>query len=164
MNTVSLIAQNAGFLPTRGSIMIDFVFVAMFGIILVLGISIYLVRYRRLYQLHKWIQIITGVVLLVAVTAFEIDVRFFTDWEALAEPSSFGSATVHGLLYFHLLFAIPTPLLWIFVIWHGLAKFPNPAQPSPYSQTHIFWARLAAMGMLLTAVTGWVFYYAAFVA
>lgn len=164
MNALTLIAQNAGFLPTRGSIMIDFVAAAMFGIILVLGISIYLVRYRRQYQLHKWIQIITGVVLLVAVTAFEVDVRFFTNWEDLAAPSSFSSQMIRGLLYFHLLFAIPTPLLWIFVIWHGLTKFPNPAQPSPYSQTHIFWARLAAIGMLLTAVTGWVFYYAAFVA
>ncbi|PQO34524.1 DUF420 domain-containing protein [Bremerella cremea] len=164
MNAMTLIAQNAGFLPTRGSIMIDFVFLAMFGIILILGTSIYLVRYRRMFEVHKWIQVVTGVVLLLAVLAFEIDMRFFTDWQALAEPSSYGMGTVKGLLYFHLLFAIPTPLLWIFVIWHGLAKFPNPAAPSPYSNTHIFWARLAAIGMLLTAVTGWVFYYAAFVA
>ncbi|WP_233216569.1 DUF420 domain-containing protein [Blastopirellula marina] len=161
---MTLLAQNAGFLPTRGSIMIDFVFLAMFGIILILGISIYLVRYRRMYEVHKWIQIVTGIVLLLAVLAFEVDMRFFTDWQALAEPSSFGMATVKGLLYFHLLFAVPTPVLWIFVIWHGLTKFPNPAAPSPYSKTHIFWARLAAIGMLLTAVTGWVFYYAAFVA
>ncbi len=164
MNAMTLLAQNAGFLPTRGSIMIDFVFLAMFGIILILGTSIYLVRYRRMYEVHKWIQITTGIVLLLAVLAFEVDMRFFTNWQALAEPSSFGMATVKGLLYFHLLFAIPTPLLWIFVIWHGLTKFPNPAAPSPYSNTHIFWARLAAIGMLLTAVTGWVFYYAAFVA
>lgn len=164
MNVLTLLAQNAGFLPTRGSIMIDFVFLAMFGIILILGTSIYLVRYKRMYQVHKWTQITTGIVLLLAVLGFEVDMRFFTDWQALAEPSSFGMPAVKGLLYFHLLFAIPTPLLWIFVIWHGLAKIPNPPQPSPASRTHIFWARIAAVGMVLTAVTGWIFYYAAFVA
>ncbi|MEW4451772.1 DUF420 domain-containing protein [Bremerella sp. JC817] len=164
MNVWTLLAQNAGFLPTRGSVMIDFVFLAMFGIILILGVSIYLVRYRRLFQLHKWIQIVTGSVLLLAVLAFEIDMRFFTDWQELAAPSSFGMPTVNGLLYFHLLFAVPTPFLWIYVIWHGLAKFPSPPQPGPHSKAHILWGRIAAIGMLLTAVTGWIFYYAAFVA
>ncbi|MBI1247153.1 DUF420 domain-containing protein [bacterium] len=164
MNETTLLAQHAGFLPSRGSIMIDFVFVAMFGIILVLGVSIYLVRYLRMYQVHKWIQVITGIVLLVTVIAFEVDMRFFTDWEKLAEPSKFGSTTVHNLLYFHLLFAIPTPILWIVVIWRALLKFPSPPEPGPHSASHLFWGRLAAIGMLLTAVTGWVFYYAAFVA
>lgn len=144
--------------------MIDFVFLAMFGIILILAISIYLVRYKRMYQVHKWIQIVTAVVLLVAVIGFEIDMRFFTDWETLAEPSSFGMPAVKGLLYFHLLFAVPTPLLWIAVIWHALAKIPNPPQPSPASKLHVLLARIAAIGMVMTAVTGWIFYYAAFVA
>lgn len=164
MDVIYLLGQNAGFLPTRGSVMLDFVFLAMFAIILVLGISIYLVRYRRMFELHKQIQVISGIVLLVAVVAFEIDVRFFTDWQALAEPSSFSPTTIRTLLWIHLAFAVPTPFLWVFVIWHGLTKFSDPAEPGPYSRIHIFWGWLAAIGMLLTAVTGWVFYYAAFVA
>lgn len=155
-----------GFLPTRGSFMLDFVFVAMFAIIAVMAVSIWLVRYRRQYELHKRLQITLGLVLLVAVTAFEIDLQFITqDWRPLAEPSPFyASGFVDCCLWVHLCFAVPTPLLWIFVIVQGLRKFPRPAQPGPYSRRHIFWARLAAAGMFLTAFTGWIFYWVAFVA
>ncbi len=165
----ALLAQNHGFLPTRGSVMLDFVFVAMFGIIAVMGVSIYLVRYRRLYELHKWIQLVTAVVLLVAVTAFEIDLRFVTkDWEKLAEPSPYYEPGTWNAVWYtlviHLCFAVPTPFLWIFVIVQALRKFPRPTMPGQHSRQHIFWARLAAVGMLCTAVTGWVFYWLAFVA
>ncbi|MEX0794434.1 MAG: DUF420 domain-containing protein [Pirellulaceae bacterium] len=165
MDAVALIGQNYGFLPTRGSIMIDFVFAAMFGIILVLGMSIYLVRYQRKYQLHKWIQIVVGLVLLVAVVAFEVDMRLFTNWRELAEPSPYYQGGLVDIsLGIHLCFAIPTPVLWIVVIWRALKRFPNPPIPGDHSASHVFWGWLAAIGMLMTAVTGWVFYFLAFVA
>jgi putative membrane protein len=158
--------SHRGFLPTRGSFMLDFVFLAMFGIIAMLAVSIYLVRSRRRYELHKRIQIALGLILLVAVTAFEIDLNFIVqDWRPLAEPSPyFASGMVDYSLWIHLCFAVPTPLLWIFVIVQGLRKIPQPAGPCAYSRRHIFWARLAAAGMLLTAITGWIFYWLAFVA
>jgi uncharacterized membrane protein YozB (DUF420 family) len=159
-------AHWTGFLGTRASFMLDFVFVAMFGILLVLGVSIYLVKFQRKYELHKRIQIILGIVLLATVGAFEVDMRLFTDWEELAKPSRFYKAgTWDGVwtsLAIHLLFAIPTPFLWAYVIVQAVRKFPNPAQPGSYSSTHILWGKLAALGMLLTAVTGWVFYVIAF--
>lgn len=160
-----LLAQNGGFLPTRGSIMLDFVFTAMFGIVLILAASIYLVRSTQKYDLHKWIQIISGAVLLLTVIAFEVDMRFFTDWKALAKPSPyFEGGIVHISLYIHLLFAVPTPFLWIYVIVTGLRKFPAPAAPNEHSASHKFWAWPAAIGMFMTAFTGWIFYYLAFVA
>jgi len=164
MNTFLVLGQTAGFLPTRGSIMIDFVFVAMFAIVLVLGYSIYLVRVQKNFWLHKWIQIVTAIVLLLAVVAFEVDMRFFTDWQALAEPSSFGMTVVKTLLAIHLVFAIPTPILWAVVIWRAVLKFPSPVAPNEHSASHRFWAWISAIGMIMTAVTGWIFYYAAFVA
>jgi len=160
-----LLAQNYGFLPTRGSVMLDFVFLAMFGVIVIMGISIGLVRFRRMYNLHKWLQITLGVVLLLAVIAFEVDMRFFTSWRELAEPSPYyASGTVDWSLYIHLAFAIPTPLLWIYVIVMAVRRFPAPVMPNNYSATHKFWARIAAIGMTMTAVTGWIFYYLGFVA
>jgi len=162
--TPLLLAQNAGFLPTRGSVMIDFVFVAMFAVILVLAYSIYLVRVSKQFNLHKWIQIALAAILLIAVVAFEVDVQFFTDWEALAEPSQFGMLTVKILLWIHLLFAVPTPFIWGVVIWMGLSRFPSPPVPGPHSETHRKLGWIAAIGMLMTAITGWIFYYAAFVA
>ena len=43
-----------GFLPFgRGSLMLDVVFVAMFVIVPLLALSLWLVKFRRNYQLHK---------------------------------------------------------------------------------------------------------------
>jgi len=159
-----------GFLGTRGSLMLDVVFLAMFVIVPVMGVSIYLVKYRRRYQLHKQIQLALAIVLLVAVTAFEIDMQWMTKWELRAVPSVYfnlerkWSCPVGISLIVHLLFAVPTAFLWIFVIVQAMRKFPNPIGPNEYSRQHVFWARLAAFEMLMTAITGWVFYTLAFVA
>jgi len=51
----------------------------------------------------------------------------------------------------------------IFVIVQAVRKFPSPPTPNEYSRHHLFWAKLAAFEMLMTAVTGWVFYVLAFV-
>jgi len=165
---MQLLAQNHGFLPTRGSIMLDVVFVAMFAIVPVLLFSIYLVKYRGNFALHKTIQIASAVVLLVAVVAFEVDVRLFTDWELLAAPSPYYQADtwcpVWISLVIHLCVAIPTPLLWIVVIVQALRRFPSPPTPGAHSGAHKTLGWIAAIGMVLTAVTGWVFYWMAFVA
>lgn len=156
-----------GFIPgSRGSLMLDVVFLAMFLIVPLMGASIYLVRYRRRFNLHKWLQIGMGLVLLVAVAAFEVDMQFFTKWEDMARPSRFWSDTGQNWVWYslivHLCFAVPTPLLWIFVIVQAVRKFASPPKPNAYSASHKFWARLAAIEMTLTAVTGWVFYVLAF--
>jgi uncharacterized membrane protein YozB (DUF420 family) len=157
-----------GFLGTRGSLMLDLVFLAMFAVVPVMAFSIYLVKYRRKYELHRNIQFTLGIVLLVAVTLFELDIQFVSPWELRAEPSPFFDSErpwtcPAGIsLIVHLLFAVPTALLWIYVIVQGLRKFPRPTTPSPYSPRHILLARPAAIGMCLTAVTGWIFYWLAF--
>jgi uncharacterized membrane protein YozB (DUF420 family) len=67
-------------------------------------------------------------------------------------------------LYVHLVFSISTACLWVYVVAAALRNIPLPPGPSPYSRRHIFWARLAAIDLALTAITGWVFYWLAFVA
>ena len=49
--------------------MLDVVFLAMFVVVPVMLYSIYLVRYRRRYRLHKRLQLGLGLILLMAVTA-----------------------------------------------------------------------------------------------
>jgi len=156
-----------GFLGTRASLMLDVVFVAMFAVVPVMLWSIAQVRYRRRYTLHKRVQLVLAAILLIAVLAFEIDMRFFTDWQLRAERSPyFSSATnwVKVALGVHLFFAIPTAFLWIYVVWHALRNIPDPPRPSEHSAHHIRWAWAAAWEMIGTALTGWVFYYLAFVA
>jgi uncharacterized membrane protein YozB (DUF420 family) len=156
-----------GFLGTRGSLMLDVVFVAMLLIVPLLGVSVWLVK-RRKYNLHKWLQIGMGVVLLLAVIAFEGDIRFITNWRALAVGSPYFKAGEWNVVYYslivHLSFAIPAPIVWIVVIVQALRKFPIPPTPGKHSHDHKKGGWLAVILMTLTAVTGWVFYYLAFVA
>lgn len=157
-----------GFLGTRGSFMLDFVFVAMFAAILVMTWSIYEVKYRRRFLLHRLVQISLGIVLLIAVVAFEVEIRIF-GWMHRAEASPFWvegrwNDWVDYSLGVHLLFAIPTPFVWAYVIIQGVRKFPKPPMPNEYSRSHIWWARFAAFEMTMTTVTGWAFYYLAFAA
>ena len=153
-----------GFLGTRASLMLDVVFVAMFAVNAVMVWSIYQLRSRGRFSLHKWTQLTLAAVLLVAVTAFEIDMRVY-GWEARAAGEIEGSAglLVWKALYVHLVFAISSAFLWPFVIYRALRQFPAPPTPGQHSRSHIFWARLAALDMLMTSITGWVFYVLAFV-
>jgi putative membrane protein len=176
-----------GFLPTRASLMLDVVFLAMFAVLPILGVSIYLVKYRRLYALHKRIQLVLGFVLLAAVALFEIDMRFISGWQERAAESPYyrpieapgailatvylkvlNRPQVEGWVFtslaIHLFFAVTTTVLWAAVIVRALRKFPNPPAPCAHSASHMFWARIAAIDMALTALTGWIFYYLAFVA
>ncbi len=156
-----------GFLGTRASLMLDVVFVTMFAVVPVLAWSIWQVRYRRRYELHKRVQLGLAGLLLVAIMAFEIDIRFVTDWRALAEPSPYFRSPVNWVmvsLLVHLFFAIPTAILWVYVVWHALRHIPDPPGPSEHSRKHIRWAWLAACEMFATAATGWLFYYLAFMA
>jgi len=156
-----------GFLGTRASLMLDLVFLAMFAVLPVLGWSIAQVKYRRRYLLHKHVQLTLGAVLLVTVSAFEIDMRI-NGWRDRAAASRFWSASglnwVDAALALHLCFAVTTALAWIVVIARALMNFPSPPAPCPHSLWHIRWAKVAAVDMLLTAVTGWLFYWMAFVA
>ena len=153
-----------GILPTRGSVMLDLVAIGMLVVVAALMVSVYLVKVKRKYLLHKRIQLSLGILLLVVVTAFEIEMRFFVEWSDLAKASPFyESGIVHWALGVHLCFAIPTPLLWIYVIFGALRRFDPIPKPNKYSEHHRRFAWIAAIGMVLTAVTGWVFFVLAFV-
>ena len=153
-----------GFLGTRASFMLDVVFVAMFLVIAVMGWSIYQVRYHKRFALHKNTQVVLAVVLFITVTAFELDMRIY-GWEERAAGKLGGSANaiVWTALYSHLIFAISSFFLWPIVIVRAMRQYPTPPAPNTHSRSHLFWARLAAVDMLLTSITGWVFYYLAFV-
>ena len=175
-----------GFLGTRASLMLDVVFLAMFAIVPVLGWSVWLAK-RRNYLLHKQVQVVLMVVLGLTVGVFEVDIRFVSGWRERAELSPYymsvnsagpawdllykqalGRDTVPGWVFraltIHLFFAVSTTILWAWVGIRALRRFPSPPEPGPHSPSHLFWGKLAAWDMLLTASTGWIFYWIAFVA
>ena len=152
-----------GFLGTRASVSLDLLFIGMIVIVPVLAWSIYQVKYRRRYELHKRVQVALGLVLLVAVVVFEIDIRL-NGWRERAAGQLGGDPPqiVWTALYIHLVFAIVATVLWPIVIVRALRNFPNPPMPGPHSAFHVRWAWIAAIDMFITAVTGCTFYWLAF--
>lgn len=157
-----------GFLPWRGSFMLDVVVVAMLAVLPLLAWSIQLAKQKR-FALHKAVQITLATVLLAAVTLFEVDMRL-TGWVDRAKDSPYfqtdhkWSCPAGVSLLVHLCFAIPTLLLWIYVVAQALRKFPSPPSPGPHSAAHRRFGKLAGIGLFMTAMTGWAFYYLAFIA
>ena len=143
--------------------MLDLVAIAMVGVVPALAYSVYVVRCQRNFRLHKRIQLILGVVLLVAVGMFEIDIRLH-GWRQFAEASAYYDSLVFPVLYVHLVFAVSTTALWVYTIVAALRRFTSPPVPNTYSRRHRRVARIAAVDMFCTAVTGWLFYVLAFVA
>jgi hypothetical protein len=153
-----------GFLGTRATLTLDLLVVTMLAVVAVLAWSVYQVKYRRRYSLHKWTQITLASVLLVTITLFEVDVRLH-GWVGRAAGQLDGEPplVVWYALYVHLVFAVTTVVLWPVVIVLALRNFPNPPRPDRHSRIHIPLARMAAADMVLTAMSGWVFYWVAFV-
>ena len=150
-----------GFLGTRASLMLDLVCLAMVGVVAALGWSVRQVRVHRRYNLHRRTQLVLAGLLLVVLIVFEVDVRLH-GWQERSAGQLGGEAsrTAMIVLGVHLFFAITTVVLWIVVLaWR---RFPNPPQPNEHSKFHRRWARLAAWDMVLTAVSGWIFYVVAF--
>ena len=157
-----------GFLGTRASLMLDIVFLAMFVVIPLLGWSIYAVKFQRRYAIHKRMQLTLAGVLAVAVALFELDMRL-NGWRARAQASPyFGSEAAPGLVWdalcVHLFFAVTTAALWTMVTMQAVRHFPRPPQPNQHSAWHLRFGKLAAVDMLMTAITGWIFYWLAFMA
>ena len=156
-----------GFLGYPASLMLDVVVCALAVVVPTLLFSLYAVKIRRNYALHKRLQIALGVVLLVAVGLFEIDMRWQGGFEAIlakrARPlTSAELAAFKTLLAVHLCFAISTVLLWGTTLAFALKRIPNPPVPSPHSRIHKVLGWLSAIDITLTSVTGLMVYHDGF--
>jgi uncharacterized membrane protein YozB (DUF420 family) len=152
-----------GFLGTRASIGMDVVLVGLVALLPVLAWSVAAVRRGR-YGLHKSLQLFIAAALAAAIVVFEIDVRLVSDWKARAAASPWWPGGVLAALAIHLVFAVSTFVLLVWVLWEAVARFPSPPAPGTHGPRHRRMARLAAADLVLTAVTGTVFYWLAFVA
>jgi len=155
-----------GFLGTRASLGMDVVLVGLLALLPILAWSIHLVRHRRNYVLHKRLQLLIAAILLAAIVVFEVDIRLVSDWRlrAAAGGNPWWPTGVLAALGIHLIFAVSSLALWVWVLWEALTLFPRPPAPGTHGPRHRTLARLAACDLVLTAVTGSVFYWLAFVA
>lgn len=159
-----------GFLGYQTSFMLDFVVCALIIVVPLLLFSLWNVKAKHRYQLHRKLQLLLGVILLVAVSAFEIDLQVVHGgWENIVRKSAPGDAelaarikTAQPWLYVHLVFAVTTPIIWVITLVMALKKFERPAQPGSHSQVHRILGWISTIDITLTAVTGLAFYYVAF--
>ena len=151
--------------------MLDFVVCALVLIVPILCYSIYIAKFKKQFGKHKTIQILLGIVLLVAVGLFEADIQYHGGSKQIVnknpEAPRLDAAQmelVAKALYIHLVFAISTPILWIVTTIAALKKFPKPVQPNEHSKLHKTLGWASTIDLTLTSLTGLVFYYLAFVA
>ncbi|MFN3160350.1 MAG: DUF420 domain-containing protein [Rubinisphaera brasiliensis] len=160
-----------GFLGYDASFMLDFVVCALVLVVPILAYSIYIVRYKHKFELHKKLQILLGLVLLVAVVAFEVDMRLHGGWKQIINKTPDAPrldaaelTQVGYVLAIHLVFAISTPLIWVVTTVLALRRFPDPTVPGPHSRLHKILGWTSTVDLTLTSITGLYFYYVAFVA
>lgn len=157
-----------GFLGYQTSFMLDAVVVALVLVVPVLLFSLYSVKIKRQYIRHRNLQLTLACTLLAAVLAFELDLHWVQGgWANVVKKgpplSEAQTKLIQQVLQVHLMFAVTTPLLWAVTITLALARIPSPARPSEHSRTHAVLGWASTLDLVLTSVTGLLFYYVAFV-
>ncbi|MDA1015086.1 MAG: DUF420 domain-containing protein [Planctomycetota bacterium] len=158
-----------GFLGFKTSFMLDAVVVSLVLIVPAILYSIYVVKFTFNYSLHRNLQVSLGVVLFLAVTAFEVDMQWIQGgWENVVQKRDVPLTDeqfqfVRKLLWVHLVFAITTPVLWGITLVLALKRFSNPPFPGPHSPLHRRLAWISTIDIVLTSITGLTFYYMAFI-
>jgi putative membrane protein len=153
-----------GFIPqSRGSFMLDLVAVAMFAVLPALAFGIHLVKDKLNYAAHKKVMLTISATLAVAVILFELEMRL-VGWRDLAAPSPYYDTLMPFALGIHLVCSISTVGALIATVWFAVRGFPIPPIPGAHSPQHKKLGKLSALGLFLTSITGWIFYYLAFIA
>jgi len=152
-----------GFIPlSRGSLVLDLIVVAMALVVPILLFSIYTVRHQKNLKRHRIIQTTLGIVLGLAVITFELDMRI-NGWRDLARPSPYYDTLVFPALIIHLLFAIPSLILWGYTIIMAYRQSIE-TNLNKGRFRHKKLGLLSSYSMVGTAITGWIFYGLAFIA
>jgi putative membrane protein len=161
-----------GFLGNDASLMLDVVVCALVLVVPALLYSVYLVKVRSNYLWHRNLQLGLGIVLLLTVAAFEVDLQIVHGgWENIVNKpgqpvrlSENDMQFVQRLLWVHLVFAISTPFFWAATTILALKRIPSPPAPCAHSRLHKKLGWISIIDLTLTSITGLVFYYYAFMA
>jgi hypothetical protein len=147
---------------SRASLIVDLIAIALVALVPALFIGAGFAKRGR-YLVHRRLQSSVVAILFAAVAAFEWEMRFY-GWRDRAIASPYYPVVVNRLLAFHLAFSVTTAIVLVATLILALVSFPNPPAPNAHSRVHRSLGWAAVFGLAGTAATGWVFYYAAFVA
>ena len=147
----------------RAPLSLDLLLIALIVVSILLNLSIYLVKYKKQYNLHKILQIIISIALVFVIIVFELDMRI-NGWVHLAESSPYYNTFVWPSLIIHISCSVFTLIFWFTTLIHALKNFSTPPVPGIASQKHKKYSFLSILGLHLTIVTGLIFYYLSFIA
>lgn len=142
--------------------MMDFVVVALIGVVPLLLYSLWSVK-KGFYIRHKNLQIFLAIILLITVLLFELEMRLAGGIDALMVNSTYKNTTAFDIiLYTHLFFAVSTPFLWAYTIFKAVKNFDDGRLIPEYISTHKCLGIVSVIDLVLTSVTGLIVYYMAF--
>jgi uncharacterized membrane protein YozB (DUF420 family) len=147
----------------RAPVIIDVIALGVWLVLPVQLVSILMVRRGKL-KVHRLLQIAISVFLCAWLIAFEISLQLIDGggWRKFAEPSPYYESLVLPLLMLHLIFAIPSFLLWFATLYGAIKKIKLSQKATEYSMIHKKTGRIALVLFGASAVTGWLFYIFAF--
>mgnify|MGYP001825185351 CR=1 FL=1 len=152
----------AGFLGTRGDILMDLVVLSFVLILPLLLVSWRMAR-RGEYTGHRAIQLSLATALLITVGLFEFDMKMSGGIFALTAESRYaGTGLLNSLIYGHMLVAIASTLLWVPLVIISLRRFPNPPASNGFGARHRFWGRTGMILMMLAGLSAVPLYYVGF--
>ena len=152
----------AGFLGTRGDILMDIVVLSFALILPALLVSWHFARQGR-YRDHKLAQLTLASVLAVAVALFEVDLKLSGGIFELTRESAYaGTGLLNGLIYGHTAFAISSALVWIVLVFVSLRRFPNPPVSNDFGTRHRLWGRTGMVLMMVSGLSAIPLYYVGF--
>ncbi len=144
--------QIEGFLGTRADFMVDTVMVVSAALPLLLYIAIRFAK-KEQYDRHKWAHIILFTVTNLLVIGLEIDIRFGGLDSVIEQSRYYGTSTLTTIFVIHLIFAISSTLLWLWLIVVSVRRYPI-----HFRFPHRKYGILVYIDIVLTTITGWILY------
>ena len=152
----------AGFLGTRGDVLMDIVVLAFLVILPLLVVS-WRSALAANFTRHRRMQISLVLLLAVVVTLFEVDLKLSGGIFALTSESTYaGTALLNSLIYGHMLVAIGSTLVWVPLVIVSVLRFPNPPVSNAFGPSHRFWGRTGMLLMMASGLSAVPLYYVGF--
>jgi len=115
------------------------------------------------FNTHRMIQLIISTALLIVILIFEVEVRT-NGWIDNARPSPHYETILFPVLWLHILCAVATVALWAVTLIGAIKHLGRPPLPhQTHSTKHKRLGKYSSMSLWLTAITGTIFYYLAFI-
>jgi len=147
---------------SRASFVFDFLVIALSLALAAQMITIYLVKVKRRFKAHRTIQLGISTILLIVVVIFEVEVRL-NGWTQNALQSPHYDTILFPILWVHIFIAVSSSAIWLATLVGALKHYGKMPAPQSYSKHHKTLGICSTVGLWLTAASGGIFYYLAFV-